>query len=142
MGFRVRIYYEDTDSGGIVYHSNYIKFCERARSEIVFNSGIEFTQSRHFVVTKLEASYIKPAVLGDILEVKTKLIKVGGASLTLAQDIYKVADVKVDTVGRRGTINLSLKSGTTVSFCNAGVSKLFPASSFAKYLEDERNGIL
>ncbi|MCR8678611.1 MULTISPECIES: YbgC/FadM family acyl-CoA thioesterase [Campylobacter] len=94
MGLKVRVYYEDTDSGGIVYHSNYIKFCERARSEIVFNSGIEFTQSRHFVVTKLEARYLKPAVLGDILDIQTKLVKIGGVSLTLEQDIYKVANIK------------------------------------------------
>ena len=67
-------------------------------------------------------------------------IVVGDSDIASTGD--KVSDVKVDTVGRRGTINLSLKSGTTVSFCNAGVSKLFPASSFAKYLEDERNGIL
>ena len=67
-------------------------------------------------------------------------IVVGDSDIASTGD--KVAYVKVDTVGRRGTINLSLKSGTTVSFCNAGVSKLFPASSFAKYLEDERNGIL
>lgn len=67
-------------------------------------------------------------------------IIVGDSDIASTGD--KVSDVKVDTVGRRGTINLSLKSGTTVSFCNAGVSKLFPASSFAKYLEDERNGIL
>ena len=67
-------------------------------------------------------------------------IVVGDSDIASTGD--KVADVKVDTVGKRGTINLSLKSGTTVSFCNAGVSKLFPASSFAKYLEDERNGIL
>ena len=65
---------------------------------------------------------------------------VGGSDIASTGD--KVADVKVDTVGRRGTINLSLKSGNTVSFCNAGVSKLFPASSFAKYLEDKRNGKL
>lgn len=94
MGLRVRIYYEDTDSGGIVYHSNYIKFCERARSEIVFASGIEFNENRHFVVTKLEANYLKPAVLGDVLDVETKLIKVGAVSLTLAQDIYRVANIK------------------------------------------------
>ena len=67
-------------------------------------------------------------------------IVVGDSDIASTGD--KVADVKVDTVGRRGTINLSLKSGTTVSFCNAGVSKLFPASSFAKYLEDKRNGKL
>ncbi|TWO29243.1 MULTISPECIES: YbgC/FadM family acyl-CoA thioesterase [Campylobacter] len=134
MGFRVRIYYEDTDSGGIVYHSNYIKFCERARSEIVFNSGIEFTQSRHFVVTKLEASYIKPAVLGDILEVKTKLIKVGGASLTLAQDIYKVADIKGFS-----QMELLFRAKVIVGFiCDGRLSRLDPkfAEIFTKLNQD------
>ena len=134
MGFRVRIYYEDTDSGGIVYHSNYIKFCERARSEIVFNSGIEFTQSRHFVVTKLEASYIKPAVLGDILEVKTKLIKVGGASLTLAQDIYKVADIKGCS-----HMELIFRAKVIVGFiCDGKLDRLDPKFTeiFAKLNQD------
>ena len=134
MGFRVRIYYEDTDSGGIVYHSNYIKFCERARSEIVFNSGIEFTQSRHFVVTKVEASYIKPAVLGDILEVKTKLIKVGGASLTLAQDIYKVADIK-----GYSHMELIFRAKVIVGFiCDGKLARLDPKFTeiFAKLNQD------
>ena len=73
-----------------------------------------------------------------LMMTKDGQIVVGGSDIASTGD--KVADVKVDTVGRRGTINLSLKSGTTVTFCNAGVSKLFPASSFARYLEDKRNG--
>ena len=75
-----------------------------------------------------------------LMMTKDGQIVVGDSDISSTGD--KVADVKVDTVGGRGTINLSLKSGTTVSFCNAGVSKLFPASSFAKYLEDKRNGKL
>ncbi|MEE3775941.1 YbgC/FadM family acyl-CoA thioesterase [Campylobacter sp. CX2-4080-23] len=115
MGLKVRVYYEDTDSGGIVYHSNYIKFCERARSEIVFNSGIEFAQSRHFVVTKLEARYLKPAVLGDILDIQTKLVKIGGVSLTLEQDIYKVANIKGETQRE-----LIFRANVTVGFISDG----------------------
>lgn len=75
-----------------------------------------------------------------LIMTKNGQIVVGGDDIASTGD--KIADVKVDTVIARGTINLSLKSGTTVSFCNAGVSKLFPASSFAKYLEDKRNGKL
>lgn len=75
-----------------------------------------------------------------LMMTKEGQIVIGGSDIASTGD--KVADVKVDTVGRRGTINLSLKSGKTVSFCNAGVSKLFPASSFAKFLEDKRNGKL
>lgn len=126
MGLKVRIYYEDTDSGAIVYHSNYIKFCERARSEIVFGSGIEFNESRHFVVTKLEANYLKPAVLGDILDVQTQLVKVGGVSLTLAQNIYKVANIKGEC-----DPELLFRAKVVVGFIKDGkLSKLEP--EFAK----------
>lgn len=122
MGLRVRIYYEDTDSGGIVYHSNYIKFCERARSEIVFASGIEFNENRHFVVTKLEANYLKPAVLGDVLDVETKLIKVGAVSLTLAQDIYRVANIKSECERE-----LLFRAKVVVGFISGGrLSRLEP----------------
>lgn len=91
---KIRVYYEDTDCGGIVYHTNYLKYCERARSEIIFNSSVApFTANRHFVVTKIEANYIKAAVLGDVLEVRTKTQKIGHASLVLNQEIFKVSNI-------------------------------------------------
>lgn len=134
MGLKVRIYYEDTDSGGIVYHSNYIKFCERARSEIVFASGIEFDENRHFVVTKLEANYLKPAILGDVLDVKTKLVKVGAVSLVLAQDIYKVANIKGECESE-----LIFRAKVIVGFISGGkLSRLEPefARIFSQLDED------
>lgn len=98
---KFRIYYEDTDAGGIVYHANYIKFCERARSECFFQNGANFDENHHFVVTEIFAKYLKPAFLGDIIEVKTKIIQIKKASLILSQEIFKdkekifYADVKV-----------------------------------------------
>ena len=89
--FRVRIYYEDTDCGGIVYHTNYIKYCERARSEIFFNEGaMPNTDSIGLVVRKMNAEFLDSARLGDLLNVKTQILKLGGSSLTLKQEIFLV----------------------------------------------------
>ena len=69
---KIRIYYEDTDTGGVVYHTQYLAFCERARSEIFFQNGIDLSESG-FVVRKLTATYYSPAKLGDLVEVKTEI---------------------------------------------------------------------
>lgn len=87
---KVRVYYEDTDTGGIVYHSNYINFCERARSEAFFSRKLSpAVENGGFVAKKIQAEYIKPAVLGDMLEVKTELKEMKAASFTLTQSIYR-----------------------------------------------------
>lgn len=87
---KLRIYYEDTDAGGVVYHSNYLNFCERARSELFFQKDLSpVLQSGHFVARKLEADYISSARLGDELEVKTELIEMRAASFILLQTIFK-----------------------------------------------------
>ncbi len=87
---QIRVYYEDTDCGGVVYHSNYLNFCERARSELFFQKGLSpHNQNEFFVVKSLEANYISPALFGDILEVETKLVSKKSASLVLFQEIKK-----------------------------------------------------
>ena len=86
---QIRVYYEDTDSGGVVYHTNYLKFCERARSEKFFSKGINFNENGYFVVSNLEAKFIKPAKLGDILKVTTTILSIKKASITLEQIIFK-----------------------------------------------------
>lgn len=88
---KIRIYYEDTDAGGIVYHSNYLKFCERARSEIFFKKEADiFSQERgHFVLSRADCSFLKPAKLGDIVEVKTQILTLKKVSVSLKQEIYK-----------------------------------------------------
>lgn len=86
---QIRVFYEDTDCGGIVYHANYLKFCERARSEVFFKAGISpLNDGVGFVVKDMHIEFLHPAKLGDILEVKTQLIAQKNASLTLAQNIY------------------------------------------------------
>ncbi|MBV5278196.1 MAG: YbgC/FadM family acyl-CoA thioesterase [Campylobacteraceae bacterium] len=86
---KIRVYYDDTDAGGVVYHSNYLKFCERARSEIFFSNGRSpAIDGGHFVVKHIEADFIKPAKLGDLVEVKGKLLELKNASLTLEQSVW------------------------------------------------------
>jgi acyl-CoA thioester hydrolase len=81
--------------GGVVYHSNYLNFCERARSEAFFNKGVSpVLKNGHFVVKKLEANFFVSCKLGDILEIKNELISIKAASLILKQTIYK-DDIKV-----------------------------------------------
>lgn len=87
---QIRVYYEDTDAGGIVYHSNYLNFCERARSHLFFDAGRSpILEGGHFVAKHIEADYIKSAKLGDILEVKTSLLEMKNASFTLLQQIFR-----------------------------------------------------
>lgn len=88
---KIRIYYEDTDAGGIVYHTNYIKYCERARSEIFFSKNMKPLDGEKsgFVVRKLEANFLGFASLGDMVEVTTKVIKKKSASVLLEHQIYK-----------------------------------------------------
>jgi acyl-CoA thioester hydrolase len=88
---KVRIYYEDTDAGGIVYHTNYIKYCERARSEHFFSRGMMPGEDNKygFVVRKIDADFLGSARLGDLLEVRTSVEEFKKSSLILLQEIYK-----------------------------------------------------
>jgi len=92
---KIRVYYEDTDTGGVVYHSNYLNFCERARSEAFFSRGLTpVLENGHFVAKRVEGDYISSAKLGDELEIKCELLEMRGASFTLRQSIFR-GDEKV-----------------------------------------------
>ena len=88
---KIRVYYEDTDAGGIVYHTNYIKYCERARSEIFFSKNKTPTDGDNsgFVVHHIDANFLGMAKLGDMLEVKSEVIKQKSASIVLKQTVLK-----------------------------------------------------
>ena len=93
---RIRVYYEDTDAGGIVYHTNYIKYCERARSEVFFQRGMIPSQGENsgFVVRDIKASFLATSTLGDTLDVTSKILTLKSSSLVLLQEVWK-EDVKV-----------------------------------------------
>ena len=90
--FPVRIYYEDTDAGGIVYHAAYLRFAERARTELLRQLG--FT-NRHiaFAVVDCAVRYHRPARLDDALEVRTRPAGVSGATLSLTQGIWRSGEL-------------------------------------------------
>ena len=105
--FRLRVYWEDTDAAGIVYYANFLKFFERARSEMVQAAGIDQSallaeQGIVFPVRRCEIDYLTPARLGDELEVQTTVRAVGGASIDLDQDV-----TRADAVLARGKIRLA-----------------------------------
>lgn len=92
--FDVRVYYEDTDMGGIVYHANFLKFIERARSEWVAGLGIDQALMRDgdgivFAVRRIEADYLKPARYGEALQVITTTTSVSGARLVMEQRVMR-----------------------------------------------------
>lgn len=92
---KIRIYYDDTDVGGVVYHANYLKFCERARSEVFFSKGLPVSiDGGHFVVKHIEADFLRPAKLGDLVEMKYKILNVKNASLTILQNVW-LDDIKI-----------------------------------------------
>lgn len=88
--FDIRVYYEDTDAGGVVYYANYLKFFERARTEWLRRLGVNQSEyavqeQRLFVVNKVEIQYRKPAVLDDLLTLYSTITRVGRASLIFHQ---------------------------------------------------------
>lgn len=87
---KIRVYYEDTDTGGVVYHSNYLNFCERARSEVFYEKGLTpILEGGHFVARKVVGDFYSSAKLGDLLEIDSELLQMKAASLILKQVIYK-----------------------------------------------------
>lgn len=92
--FPLRVYYEDTDAGGIVYYANYLKFAERARTELLRQTGrrqfdLLREQGIGFTVRSCQAEYLAPAHLDDILEVRSTVTEVLGASLRMSQRIWR-----------------------------------------------------
>ena len=102
--YTLRVYYEDTDAGGIVYYANYLRFIERARTEALRERGIPHAQlveqfGRMFVVRRVEMDYLRPAKLDDLLSIATEAEEIGGASLVLRQTVM-AADATILAVAR------------------------------------------
>lgn len=92
--FAVRVYFEDTDAGGVVYHASYLRFAERARTEYLRDLGLPHQQLIErdgliFVVKSLSVEYHRPARLDESLVVATRVNRVGAASLDLAQGVFR-----------------------------------------------------
>jgi acyl-CoA thioester hydrolase len=106
----VRVYFEDTDFTGLVYHANFLKFCERGRSDFIRTLGIDHSSLANpkegepavFVVRRIEIDYLKPARIDEVLEVVTSCAEIGGATLVLSQEVRRdgvaLARLKVSVV--------------------------------------------
>jgi acyl-CoA thioester hydrolase len=104
---KLRVYYEDTDAGGVVYHARYLAFAERGRTEMLRSAGFEHSKLLRnkgfaFAVVAMDINYAAPAKLDDLLTVKSRITKVGGASMEIQQDIYNedrlLTEIKVTLV--------------------------------------------
>jgi acyl-CoA thioester hydrolase len=91
--FQIRVYYEDTDFSGHVYHANYLKYCERARSGYLRDVGVDqnamFAEGAAFVVRKMDCEFLRPAKFDDVLDVETRLTEMSGARFELAQVVKR-----------------------------------------------------
>ena len=98
----VRVYYEDTDFSGVVYHANYLKFFERGRTEAMRAAGLshaellETDEPTAYAVRNMQISFAKPARIDDLLEVRTMLRDVRGARLLFKQELYREAELLVE----------------------------------------------
>ncbi len=91
--YNMRVYYQDTDAGGVVYHGRYANFAERARCEFLRENGqsvidLEKNYFIIFVVKKMDFDFMKPAYLDDELTIKSYVVHIGKASFTMRQEIY------------------------------------------------------
>ncbi|WP_370402281.1 YbgC/FadM family acyl-CoA thioesterase [Sulfitobacter sp. JB4-11] len=117
--FPIRIFYEDTDMAGIVYYANYLRYIERARSDIVEQMGLDQRTMREegivFAITRVEADYITPARFGDRLEVRTTHYGKGAVRWMFDQEVWRE-----DTLLFRAVV-------TAVSMSTAGKPIRLPA---------------
>ena len=103
---QVRVYYEDTDFSGVVYHANYLRFMERGRTNYLRLLGADqralFAEAQSeapgfaFVVRSMQLEFLKPARMDDLLDVVTRPVEVKGASILLAQEVLRVDDVLIE----------------------------------------------
>ena len=122
--FALRVYWEDTDAGGVVFYANYLKFFERARTEWLRSLG--FGQERMrvetgpmFVVTETSLRYLRPARLDDLLDVTVRVEHAGRAQMTIAQQVWRHGDATAGTPA-----GVLLAQGTIRIGCvNAGTFK-------------------
>ena len=122
---QVRVYYEDTDFSGIVYHANYLRFMERGRTnhlrlmgaeqQALFSEAERETPGFAFVVRSMEIDFLKPARMDDMLDIVTWPVAVKGASIILAQEV------------RRGA-NVLVKAQVRVAFISEGRAQPIPKS--------------
>lgn len=100
----IRIYYEDTDAGGVVYHANYLHYFERARTEFMRERGLSVLELHErgciFPVVRVEVDFRVPARHDDLLRIETEVLEVGKTSFILGQQVVRAVDGKLLVAGK------------------------------------------
>ena len=112
----VRVYYEDTDAGGVVYYANYLKFAERARTEILRQGGFDHGRLEQelgllIVVRSCAIDFLAPARLDDALEVRSRIANLGGASFMIRQEIFRTDKNLADEILAHADVRLVCVDG-------------------------------
>lgn len=129
----IRVYYEDTDFSGVVYHASYLRFLERGRTEFIRALGVDQAALHRetgfaFVVRRMTVDWLRPARMDDMIEVETRAAALKGASMLLAQRILRdgeellTAEVLVAGVreGRAGRLPEALRAALAAAVANPG----------------------
>ncbi|GAB4491287.1 MAG: tol-pal system-associated acyl-CoA thioesterase [Thermodesulfovibrionales bacterium] len=112
---KVRIYYEDTDCGGVVYYANYLRYCERARTEFLESRGVSLgrlmAEGIFFVVAEASLKYFAPGRYADVLAIHTVVERAGPASITFRHEILRdgTGDKLVEAVVKLGCVAREMK---------------------------------
>ncbi len=108
----IRIYYEDTDCGGVVYYANYLKYFERARTEYLEQRGVSVAglieEGTQFLVVHAEADYRSPARYGEVLAIETRLAEIGRTSFTFAHVIRERTSGRIVVEGSAKLVTVNL----------------------------------
>jgi acyl-CoA thioester hydrolase len=125
----LRVYYEDTDAGGIVYHANHLKFAERARTEMLRCLGLDHGTlaarfGLAFTVRRCLADYLAPARLDDRLVIETRLVRAGGASLELEQRVTRAGRLLVRLELRLALVSPGMRAARLPAELRAALAPL------------------
>lgn len=128
--FPIRIYYEDTDAAGIVYYANYLKFAERARTELLRGVGIDQSdllseQKIGFVVRHCEIDFLKPARLDNLLTIETILHDISRVSISMKQNIKLGDEILVKIEVKLAVVGEGLKPTRLPEFVQEALVKIF-----------------
>lgn len=132
----IRVYYEDTDFSGLVYHASYLRFIERARTELLRSVGLhqralldgEAGAPVFFVVRAMEIDFRRPATMDDLLTIETQVADIGAAAITLDQRVMRDGDLLVE-------------AKVKVACVENGRAKRLPAEVRAKFVEAQASSV-
>lgn len=128
--FPIRVYYEDTDTAGVVYYANYLKFAERARTEVLRMSGINQSNlmDEHkigFVVRRCVVDFFKPARLDDLLTIETKLHDISKVTMNMHQNIKCGEEILVELEVKLAVVGENMKLTKLPEFVHKSMLKIF-----------------